>query len=590
MLFLLIKWIYFTILSFIYGFSIAEQFKYLNIKTGSEKVHPSLLVFLGFAVITTITAYLTLFMKVGACANLVMFIIGALLLIQYFRLIQDYINSMKEKFLQLDKFKIVLIFSTAMACLWISVHNSLNNDEGGYYAQFILWTETYPVVPGLVNLQDRLGFNSHWHLFSALTNLSWITHQESNEINGLVWLLASIFFLTTITKARDQHTDFLKLTFVFFIFLPIPYLFYVMICPSADMLIMILTWVLYSIWLDRAASSNLFEWDAHMVISIIISFFLITTKPSAIPLLIIPCSALLYNFMKENKKGVVLLTAFVTVMISIWFIRNVILSGYLIYPFDKIDLFNPDWKGLMFDLLRQKKRIYDFGFNLYGTKRIDVSAMPYFQKIYIWYTNNLLHYDRFLIACDIVSLLLILIFRKQFNKFQLFVFTVLYISIAFWFSQSPDPRFAYGPIGFMAMTAIYLLFYGKDKNKVISVKVVNFFMVFILLFQLTALFFFDTLENKMTYQKKKEVTCIAKTSIFLMPMPYPTFPLDSMIINGQKYYYNMKNKGINWDAPLPAFHRTIHNSIKLRGKSLKDGFYHSTNDTTEIILIPYEMV
>lgn len=588
MLFLAIKWTYFTILSFVYGFFVVKQFKYLNIKTKEDSVHPSLYVLLGFAMITTLAAYLTLFMKMGAIANLIAFGIGLLLSVSCFKEIKSYIAYHKVKFLQLEKFKIGLIFTTIIACLWISVHNSLNNDEGGYYAQFILWTETYPVVPGLVNLQDRLGFNSHWHVFSALTNLSWITHQESNEINGLVWILASIFFLTTISKARDRHTDFLKLIYVFFVFLPIPYLYYVMICPSADMLIMLLTWVLYSIWLDKAAESKLFEWDTETVISVIICFFLITAKPSAIPLLIIPCCALLYNFMRENRKGVVLLSVFVTGVVAIWLIRNVILSGYLIYPFDKIDLFNPDWKGLMFDLVRQKQRIYDFGFNLYGANRIDVSGMPYFQKVYIWYTNNLLHYDRFLIACDVISLLLILIFRKQFNKSQLFVFGVLYVSIAFWFSQSPDPRFAYGPIGIMAMTAIYLLFYSK--SKLISVRVVNFFMVFTLLFQLTTLFFFEALENKMTYHKKKEVTCVAKNSIFLMPMPYPTFPLDSMVINGQKYYYNMKNKGINWDAPLPAFHRTIHNSIHLRGKSLKDGFYLKTRDTTEIVLIPYEMV
>ena len=75
-----------------------------------------------------------------------------------------------------------------------------------------------------------------------------------------------------------------------------------------------------------------------------------------------------------------------------------------------------------------------------------------------------------------------------------------------------------------------------------------------------------------------------------MPEPFPTFKLDSLYINEQIYYYNKKNKGINWDAPLPAFHRTIHNSIKKRGKSLKDGFYLSNQDTTEIIIIPYEIV
>ena len=45
-----------------------------------------------------------------------------------------------------------------------SLHPSLNNDSGLYYIQFMKWINQYPVVPGLANLHDRLGFNSHWHL------------------------------------------------------------------------------------------------------------------------------------------------------------------------------------------------------------------------------------------------------------------------------------------------------------------------------------------------------------------------------------------------------------------------------------------
>ncbi|MBP6323500.1 MAG: hypothetical protein KA322_00580 [Chitinophagales bacterium] len=588
MIFLFFKWLYVTIISYLFGFFVSKKLNLFNVKSTEKEIHPSFIVILGFAILTTIASYFSLVIKLGALANLLLFIIGLLIFYFYKAELKKSFTDIKSDFLALDKKIIIVILTTIIACISISVHNSLNNDEGGYYAQIILWTETYPVVPGLVNLQDRLGFNSHWHLFAALTSFSWLTHQESGEINGLVWILATYYFLSTISAERNKLTDFIKLTFVLFIFTPIPYLFYVMICPSADMFIMLVIWMLFAFWIDKASSNKLFDWDSSAVITIIISFFLITTKASALPILIIPGVIMGYNFLKKEKKGVFFLSIFITFICSIWLVRNVILTGYLVFPFDKIDIFNPDWKGLLYDVIRQKDRIHDFGFNLYRANRIDVTGMPYFQKVYIWFTNNTEYYDRFLISCDILSILLIIINRKKFNASHLMIFAVLYVCIIFWFLQAPDPRFAYGPIGFMAMTALYFLFYTR--NATISKHTVNFFLVIIFLFHLTAIFFFQTLENKITYSKKKEVTVIPQHSKFLMPEPFPTFKLDSLYINEQIYYYNKKNKGINWDAPLPAFHRTIHNSIKKRGKSLKDGFYLSNQDTTEIIIIPYEIV
>ena len=150
---------------------------------------------MGFAILTTIASYFSLVIKLGALANLLLFIIGLLIFYFYKAELKKSFTDIKSDFLALDKKIIIVILTTIIACISISVHNSLNNDEGGYYAQIILWTETYPVVPGLVNLQDRLGFNSHWHLFAALTSFSWLTHQESGEINGLVWILATYYFV-----------------------------------------------------------------------------------------------------------------------------------------------------------------------------------------------------------------------------------------------------------------------------------------------------------------------------------------------------------------------------------------------------------
>jgi hypothetical protein len=41
-------------------------------------------------------------------------------------------------------------------------------DLGVYYLKLIRWTQTFPIVPGLVNLQEQLAFNQNAFLITSL--------------------------------------------------------------------------------------------------------------------------------------------------------------------------------------------------------------------------------------------------------------------------------------------------------------------------------------------------------------------------------------------------------------------------------------
>ena len=79
----------------------------------------------------------------------------------------------------------------AVVAVICSQHNSLNNDSGLCYIQFMKWIHNYPVVSGLANLHDRLGFNSHWHLLSAAFDLNNLG-EPTNDLNGILFILIGL--------------------------------------------------------------------------------------------------------------------------------------------------------------------------------------------------------------------------------------------------------------------------------------------------------------------------------------------------------------------------------------------------------------
>jgi hypothetical protein len=88
-----------------------------------------------------------------------------------------------------DRKKIIAVCSLILIGLWIAdwaTGRCSNFDTGSYHIPAVRWAVTYPIVPGLANLHDRLGFNNSGLLYAAMTGIGpWFG--ESNHLaNGLL--------------------------------------------------------------------------------------------------------------------------------------------------------------------------------------------------------------------------------------------------------------------------------------------------------------------------------------------------------------------------------------------------------------------
>lgn len=64
-----------------------------------------------------------------------------------------------------------------------------NFDSGLYHLPTIRWINTYPIVPGLGNLHGRLAFNQSFFTYAAALNAGWLSKFAHGTANGFLFLV-----------------------------------------------------------------------------------------------------------------------------------------------------------------------------------------------------------------------------------------------------------------------------------------------------------------------------------------------------------------------------------------------------------------
>jgi hypothetical protein len=168
----------------------------------------------------------------------------------------------------------------------------------------------------------------------------------------------------------------------------------------------------------------------------------------------------------HSYKAFLMLAVFVALVIAPLLIRNVIASGYLLYPSSVPDWFNPDWKYSLENLHRFQHYITSYA--RYPTEAVngqESTNIFSLQWVPAWW-KHLGFADQSLL-CSIVALLVAnLIFLKSFYRQQTnrarIVFTIVLAGCLLWFFKAPDPRFGTGFLLTLS-AALYLPFFRETR-------------------------------------------------------------------------------------------------------------------------------
>ncbi|WP_029904473.1 hypothetical protein [Prevotella sp. 10(H)] len=311
-----------------------------------------------------------------------------------------------------------------------------------YHYQNIRWNEEYAVVPGVANLDDRFGFNSNYFLLSAVFTFRFLLHEAVYPLQPLIvtaigcWILYQVF----VSKYEVKRVVIL-ITYLLLFWVSITFLGNTStdILPNFILFYIVARIILYPQLLKD-----------NYLLGFMLPVFLLTCKLSFFPVGLISLY-LLYMLIKQKKYKVIVFLCLISLLILVpWLVRNVIISGYIIYPLYQLDLFSFDWKVPKEVAIREKDYIFEIGYYFFRT------AVRYpHESVRDPLVINILTSIIYLLSLLSLVVMTYLSFRKR-RSTEVYIkllFAVFLLTIVVWMFGGPDIRFVAGVLCALIMTA-----------------------------------------------------------------------------------------------------------------------------------------
>jgi hypothetical protein len=517
--------------------------------------------FLGFAFVGTILATLSLCIPLTGYVLLFLFIFSLFYFVYSSRkgqlsLLTDTWRKIKSLSL-LYKIAIVLFFFVVAL---YSLLPPLHYDTALYHWQSMMWSESYPVVSGLANIHTRFGFNSNALLLHSVFSLQDIF---GARIIGLNSLLLAVLFVWIIFKIRES-TLIPQLALILFIFILVRFYDDAISSPATDLIPnIIVSYLLLRAVLDyrSLATVPLLYW--------ILPIFCLTLKLSVAPICLF--SLVVFVWQVKNKQYKTILTSLVIVCIVLipWLTRNVILSGYLIYPI--VDVFDVDWK-VPTSVAKREILLMKTWTKVLDPDLEKVLNMPLIEwgKLWLLRNFNLSKTVIFVLGMAVISPLVILFTqrRKLLEKpYFVYPWVIAFVGVVFWFTTSPDIRYAFGYVIFTALAPFMLVKWEKVEKGFLNKTVPFLILLFASFFIGVSFNVIRITKGNLAYQSflyEPNVTSFPEKRALAEFIPFK--------VDGITIYVPVSGDQC-FDHPLPCTPPSVClDCLELRGESIKDGF------------------
>lgn len=566
MLIILVVWLYASVLFYVYGLlHLRFLGAFLNIED-LDLPTPDIILWTGLITITTTLSYISLFLNINTKVHLAILGIAIIYLLLDYKYIWKNTKRFYLNFQHVNK-GLYALFTLIVCCLaFVCSHGPTTYDTGLYHAQSVRWIKEFPVVPGLGNLHGRLAFNSSWFLTNAFFDFE---NRSFHFLNGLIVLYSFALALSGLDKTlkgESLPSNISKCFLLFFLML-MPTFYSASLWPNIPAAL--LTFTLYLLLLEKLESKKSTSNFLSVYCFFVLAFFAVTVKLSTIPVILFALY-LLYNSYHFNENSIaklilVLITTSSLIVVP-WITRNILLSGYLIYPFPYIDLFDVDWKVPSSEVLILKAWI-DSWARMPGKSPDQVLGHGFLHWFPLWLKNNQRSSEFIFFELSIGIYAFYTIFNFKAALWHLKRYLALYLllmtGIIFWFVTSPSLSFGYGFLGSFSLFLLSSLVKETGlirKMKYAILPAIGCIFILIALFKVPG----ATLNNAGQIDS-------SGYSFLTSLSDYPSVKLRKKIITPDQIVYIPVYGDQCWDSPLPC--TPYYNpTIEMRGEQLKDGF------------------
>ena len=569
----LLIWLYVFFLTSVYGIilhDLAVGAKF--IARSEDTLEIELLSLVGLCGITCFLGFYSVFFNVGLYANLTLLLVGALCVSFRFREYKEYLRQSISGIARHNGPVIALAIAFSAIVLLFSLIHPITGDTGLYHAQTIKWIEQYKAVPGLGNLHGRLAYNSHFFLTSALFSFSFLNIQSFHLLNSYLLTLFAFSILRALPVGErngNRYTLFYALLVIFCFEM----FRWKTSSPTPDIASAICVWFIFLIGARKVETELMNVFDFNYVTMFVLIVTVMTMKLSVMPIVLLG-AVIIYSCRESlgfrQYLGIGLIGILV---ISPWLIRNVILSGYLVYPVPSIDLFNVDWKvpGVripaaadwsILSATEESSWIRSFA-RIPGRYYAEVLSLPFSEWFPIWFKAKAGVQQVSFVIASLTSLVVgiawVFNIRQIRRKTPLvLLWLISFLGFVFWFLTAPEFRFVYSFLPWCILLPIRLFL----KETVMTSRYFNYSVLTLL-----ALFWVKTFRDPIDIFARPDYL----SKVWLVPEDYIRVETVPRHVNNVTIFLPKSEDQCCWNEHLPCT-PYFNDKLELRGKEISDGF------------------
>ena len=505
----------------------------------------------GLVVLTVYAQVFSLFYKVGLAANLLLLIFCAVAVAAFFRPLKA---ELCRQFKKLKAGTAIFYLFLFLLFAYGTSRGILHYDTGLYHAQSIRWIEEYGVVKGLGNLHCRLAYNSSSFCLSALFGFSFLGGQSFHCMAGfMALLLAKVCSEIAGAWKRKKLllSDFARIMAVYYLLM----IFDEMISPASDYFMVLTVFYIVIRWLDLTERKET-SWLPYALLCLA-GVHVMGIKLSAALILILVIKPAVMLIREKNLRGIVSFLLLGTGIIAPYLIRNVLISGWLVYPFTFPDIFPVDWKIPKETAVYDAREIQVWGRGIYDAAR-------YHDPVWVWFPSWFAGQgtiDKLFVLLGIFSacaMLLvtavILIKRKKEWYGFLNVAAAVDCSFLLWLFSAPLMRYGCVYVYLAPVITLGAFFLYAVKNRTVW-RMIYLCLALAACYKLLAF--------------GKEVYKAYDGNYFVYQKDYENFETKIWEQNGYTFYYAAEGDRVGYEAFPSAPQRA---RIIFRGTDIKDGF------------------
>ncbi|GFI15797.1 hypothetical protein IMSAGC009_00957 [Lachnospiraceae bacterium] len=548
MLSVIFIWLYMLFTCYVTGFALIRM---IAGKEGFFCKKETSYLYAGIGAVTVYSQFFSVFQKVGLGANLLLLFVCMFCIIRFKKEFEENLHTLR---LTVSPLKAFIVFAFFLLFAYGTSRGIIHYDTGLYHAQSIRWIEEYGVVPGLGNLHSRLAYNSSAFCLSALYSMAFLGGQSFHCCAGFLAFLLALVCMEGLKKGKmkkPQLSDFARLASVYYLLM----IFDEMVSPASDYFMVLMVFFLVIRWLELLERKE----DSYLPYGLLCLFgvVVLTVKLSGALMLLLVLKPAVMMVKEKRIREIAKFIGLGVLTSAPFFIRNVILSGWLVYPFTFIDLFDFDFKipkGVA-DYDAREIQVWGRGFSDVGR---------YGEPVLSWmpeWIRNLDGTNKVFLAAAFGAIVL-LAFLAAYAFWQrkvemadfLFMDAVLAVCFLFWLLSAPLVRYGCVFLWLFPSLVWGYLYLGISPH-------LDRYKIYLIIFSVFGIYKLAAFGL--------EVGKAAGTDYLVYQKDYENYETEAYELHGCTFYYPVSGDRTGY-RDFPA--SPVKAEDIFRGKTLEDGF------------------